>query len=155
MTFSDSSIVTEILILLAFFAGQCVALGDDASKSPATTEYSWQLDEVRRKDVFEAIKTLAYGEAITDAEKALGSPTRDMIVTDKNKEATFKFHALIYAIRRVTPDGGNVKDQEIHLLFDKLGHLYEIDYSAMNPLAGKVIGSDEPVPGVKNFHTTP
>jgi len=73
-----------------------------------------------------------------------------------DKKGQFILHMLKYPIRRVKPEGGNVSDQEITLVFDKQGRLVEIDYNAMHPLSGEIIFQDT-VPGTKTkfFFTKP
>jgi len=64
---------------------------------------------------------------------------------------------LLYPVKRVRPEGGNVTDQEITLAFDNRGRLVEVDYNAMLPLMGDVIFSGvESQSGTKFFlHESP
>ena len=78
-------------------------------------------------------------DSITTVKEKLGDPIEETDLMEKKGD--FKAHELRYAIKRVKREGGSIRDQEIFLYFDLEGRLFEIGYSAMDPVAGEVIYS--------------
>lgn len=139
---------------VAVFAIQSPAFGNADGDVSDSTNYSWQLDPASRARIFEGMKALLYGETIAETKAKLGNPTNETDIVDK--QGSFKYHQILYAISRINPEGGNVKDQEIQLDFDKEGRLFQVVYSALTPIAGKVLRSEvEPQTGARVFVTRP
>jgi hypothetical protein len=148
--------LTGIIILVAIqvFTAQAHALADEGPQGMSVS-YSWQLSEADTVHLLNGVKSLRYGDSITAVKTILGNPTKERNILDK-KTRKFKTHELLYAIKRVEPEGGNVKDQEITLNFDIQGRLRQIDYNAMPPLFGEVIFSgSEPLTGTEFYLTKP
>jgi hypothetical protein len=151
-----NSAVTAVALVAATSTGATAEVSTPVEdvNAGANTHYSWELDESARRRIFEGIKALSYGETVLETKRRLGSPTTER--DDIDKAGTFKAHELLYAIRRIRPDGGNVKDQQIDLEFNKQGHLFRVVYSAMTPLAGTVTNSYVvPQTGTRIFLTRP
>jgi hypothetical protein len=115
--------------------------------------YAWQLSADDEARLYARVETLRYGDSLMRVKALLGEPTREDDFA--NKRGDKRHHALVYAIRRVEPQGGNTYDQEIQLIFGDESHrLLEICYSNMPPLSGDIIQTMS-IPGAITFTKPP
>lgn len=143
-----------VLIVFYAFANPIYAMADNISKPEVMTTYSWRLNDEDSARLFERVKSLRYGDAVSKVKEELGRPTKEGDNFDK--KGNFIEHELLYAVKRVKPEGGSVMDQEISLNFDMQGQLFRIGYNAMPPLVGEIVLSGtEPQTGTKFFMTKP
>jgi hypothetical protein len=145
-------IVAFVAILVLM--DQACALAEETPKSGTQMNYSWQLNDADAAHLFKQIKLLKYADLISKVRDGLGTPTKEGDTFDK--KGNFLAYELLYAIKRVKPEGGNVYDQEVSLDFDTEGRLFQIEYNAMSPLTGDIIrNGTEPLTGVQFFITKP
>src|SRR5262249_3313900 len=100
--------------------------------------FTWQLSATDEARLYQHVKSLHYGDTLTSVKTLLGAPTLEQDTADK--KGAHRATEVLYAIRRVRPEGGNVYDQQIDLIFDPDTHrLLQIWYENMSPLSGDIV----------------